>query len=73
MALRGLGLPYALRYVAGDAMGSLVALEDAHVMRMAPVLRPSITWVGIQSRQSWICEARRHASSRWRGETRGAP
>jgi glutathione S-transferase len=33
-----LGLPYELRYVAGDVMGSLVALERAHPMRMAPVL-----------------------------------
>ncbi len=33
-----LGLPYELRYVPGDVMGSLVALERAHPMRMAPVL-----------------------------------
>jgi glutathione S-transferase len=33
-----LGLPYELRFVPGDVMGSLVALEQAHVMRMAPVL-----------------------------------
>jgi glutathione S-transferase len=33
-----LGLPYELKYIAGDVMGSLVALEQAHVMRMAPIL-----------------------------------
>ncbi len=33
-----LHLPYTLRYVAGDVMGSLAALGRAHVMRMAPVL-----------------------------------
>lgn len=33
-----LGLPYALRYVRGDIMGSLAALEAAHVMRMAPIV-----------------------------------
>jgi glutathione S-transferase len=33
-----LGIPYELRFVSGDVMGSLVALEQAHVMRMAPVL-----------------------------------
>ncbi len=33
-----LGLPYRLEYVPGDIMGSLLALEKAHPMRMAPVL-----------------------------------
>jgi len=34
-----LGLPYELRYITGDIMGSLMALEQAHVMRMAPILQ----------------------------------
>lgn len=33
-----LGLPYRLEYVPGDVMGSLLALEKAHPMRMAPTL-----------------------------------
>ena len=33
-----LGLPYQLRFVSGDVRGSLMALETAHVMRMAPIL-----------------------------------
>ncbi len=33
-----LGLPYELRFVSGDVMGSLVELEKAHGMRMAPIL-----------------------------------
>jgi glutathione S-transferase len=33
-----LGLPYELKFVSGDIRASLVALEAAHVMRMAPVL-----------------------------------
>jgi glutathione S-transferase len=32
-----LGLPYELRFVPGDLMASLAGLEQAHVMRMAPV------------------------------------
>jgi glutathione S-transferase len=33
-----LGLPYELRFVSGDIKKSLMALEKAHVMRMALVL-----------------------------------
>ena len=33
-----LGLPYQLRYIAGDIRGSLVALGRVHVMRMTPIL-----------------------------------
>lgn len=33
-----LGLPYALSFTAGDVRGSLRALAQAHVMRMAPIL-----------------------------------
>jgi len=32
------GWPYELRYVRGDLMGSLSALGEAHVMRMAPIV-----------------------------------
>jgi glutathione S-transferase len=32
------GWPYELRYVAGDVFGSLNALADVHVMRMAPIV-----------------------------------
>jgi glutathione S-transferase len=32
------GWPYQLRYVRGDVLGSLTALGDAHVMRMAPIV-----------------------------------
>lgn len=34
-----LGLPYELVFSPGDVMGSLAALEEAHPMRMAPVLQ----------------------------------
>lgn len=33
-----LGLPYELRFVQGDVLGSLAALEKAHVMRMTPII-----------------------------------
>jgi glutathione S-transferase len=32
------GWPYELRYIRGDVLGSLTALGDAHVMRMAPIV-----------------------------------
>jgi glutathione S-transferase len=33
-----LGLPYELRFVQGDVLGSLAALGEAHVMRMTPIV-----------------------------------
>ena len=32
------GWPYELRYIRGDVFGSLSALGEAHVMRMAPIV-----------------------------------
>lgn len=32
-----LGLPYELRFARGDVIGSLMAIEPVHTMRMAPV------------------------------------
>lgn len=33
-----LGLPYELRFLQGDILGSIEALEQAHVMRMTPTV-----------------------------------
>ena len=37
--LEELGIPYELDFVQGDILGSLLALEKHHEMRMAPVVR----------------------------------
>jgi glutathione S-transferase len=38
-----LGWPYELQYVRGDVLGSLTALQHAHVMRMAPIVEDGPT------------------------------
>ena len=36
--LEELGIPYALDFIGGDVMGSLMALEQHHEMRMTPIV-----------------------------------
>jgi glutathione S-transferase len=36
--LEELGVPYALDFIAGDVLGSLLALEQHHEMRMTPIV-----------------------------------
>ncbi len=36
--LEELGAPYELKFIQGDILGSLLALEAAHEMRMAPIV-----------------------------------